>query len=135
MNNSLNKYFNESFKDNIYLLIVLYVILILYSSIYFKDINIYVGNLYKKYKFLNIINLLLILYLGKKYPVIGILLGISYIISLNYYKNNKNCSIIGNSNYDSYCIKNPQKSINCISKCSTKIPKLGYVCCESSCCS
>ncbi len=136
MNNSLNKYSNEYLINNIYIQLVLYAILILYSSTYFEDINIYVGNFLKKYKFLNIIILLLIVYLGRKCPVIGILLGISYLISLNYYTENyKDCSIIGNNNYDSYCIKNPKKSKSCVSECSTKIPQLGNVCCESSCCS
>jgi len=73
-----------SFMDNIYVKVVLYVVLILYSSTYFENINMYIGNLYKHYKFLNIIVLLLIVYLGRKCPVVGILLAISYVISLNY---------------------------------------------------
>jgi hypothetical protein len=83
---SLNKSWNDSlsFLDNIYVKVVLYVVLILYSSTYFENINMYMGNIYKKYKFLNIIILLLIVFLGRKCPVIGILLGLSYIITLNY---------------------------------------------------
>jgi len=137
----IDKCWNDSlsFMDNIYIQIVLYVVLILYSSMYFEDINIYIANLYKKYKFLNIIVLLLIVYLGRACPVVGILLGISYAISLTYYTENydeKGCAIIGNPKYDSYCTNSPyvHKSVNCESECATKIN--GYnICCESSCCS
>jgi len=91
---SLDKSWNDSlsFLDNIYVKVVLYVVLILYSSTYFENINMYMGNIYKKYKFLNIIILLLIVFLGRKCPVIGILLGLSYIITLNYMtlENNNN---------------------------------------------
>jgi hypothetical protein len=139
---SVDKCWNDSlsFMDNIYLKIVLYIVLILYSSTYFEDINIYVSNLYKKYKFLNIIVLLLIVYLGRACPVIGILLGISYAISLTYYTENYDeevCKLIGtnpNPKYNSYCKDKPKKLEDCVSECGTKIPGLGNVCCESTCC-
>ena len=135
----VDKYWNDSlsFMNNIYIKIVLYVVLILYSSMYFEDINIYVANLYKKYKFLNIIVLLLIVYLGRACPVIGILLGVSYAISLTYYTENydeKECAIIGNPKFDYYCKDDPIKLKSCVSKCGTNINGLGNVCCESSCC-
>jgi hypothetical protein len=142
---SVDKCWNDSlcFMNNIYIKIVLYVVLILYSSTYFQNINIYVGNLYKKYKFLNIIVLLLIVYLGRACPVVGILLGISYAISLNYYTENyvdEECKLIGTNpdpKYSSYCKKTDKKvhkSLACESECATKID--GYnLCCESSCCS
>ena len=143
---SVDKCWNDSlsFMDNIYIKIVLYIVLILYSSTYFEDINIYVANLYKKYKFLNIIVLLLIVYLGRACPVIGILLGISYAISLTYYTENydeKGCKLIGTNPspvYSSYCKENDtkvHKSVDCESECATTIKGLGNVCCESNCCS
>jgi hypothetical protein len=76
--------------NNIYVKVVLYVVLILFSSTYFENINMYFGNLHKNYKFLNIVVLLLIVYLGRACPVIGILLGISYVISLNYMSSKEN---------------------------------------------
>ena len=89
---SLDKSWNDSlsFIDNIYVKVILYVVLILYSSTYFENINMFVSSLHEKYEFLNIIVLLLIVYLGKKCPVIGILLGISYIISLTYASSKEN---------------------------------------------
>jgi hypothetical protein len=101
---SVDKCWNDSlsFMDNIYVKVVLYVVLILFSSTYFENINIYFGNLHKNYKFLNIVVLLLIVYLGRKCPVIGILLGISYVISLNYMSSKENFipTFFGNNNYN-----------------------------------
>jgi hypothetical protein len=89
---SVDKCWNDSlcFMDNIYVKVILYVVLILYSSTYFENINMYIGNLHKHYKFLNIVVLLLIVYLGRACPVIGILLAISYVISLNYMSSKEN---------------------------------------------
>ncbi len=89
---SVDKCWNDSlsFMDNIYVKVVLYVVLILYSSTYFENINMYIGNLHKNYKFLNIVVLLLIVYLGRKCPVVGILLAISYVISLNHMSDKEN---------------------------------------------
>ena len=99
---SLDKCWNDSlcFMDNIYVKVVLYVVLILFSSTYFENINMYFGNLHKNYKFLNIVVLLLIVYLGRACPVIGILLGISYVISLNYISSKENfiSSLFGKNN-------------------------------------
>jgi hypothetical protein len=98
---SVDKCWNDSlsFMDNIYVKVVLYVVLILFSSTYFENINMYFANLHKNYKFLNIVVLLLIVYLGRKCPVIGILLGISYVISLNYsnFENFSKIKIIYNN--------------------------------------
>jgi hypothetical protein len=45
------------------------------------------------------------------------------------------CSIIGNPGYDSYCQSNKAVVNNsCQSKCSTTVPGIGSVCCQSSCC-
>jgi hypothetical protein len=91
-----------SFMDNIYVKVVLYVVLILFSSTYFENINMYFANLHKNYKFLNIVVLLLIVYLGRACPVIGILLGISYVISLNYMSSKENFfPSLMNNNYNS----------------------------------
>lgn len=99
---SVDKCWNDSlsFMDNIYVKVVLYVVLILFSSTYFENINMYFGNLHKNYKFLNIVVLLLIVYLGRACPVIGILLGISYVISLNYMSSKENFGPLARNNYD-----------------------------------
>ena len=99
---SVDKCWNDSlsFMDNIYVKVILYVVLILFSSTYFENINMYFGNLHKNYKFLNIIVLLLIVYLGRACPVIGILLGISYVISLNYMSSKENFGTLLKNNYE-----------------------------------
>ena len=99
---SVDKCWNDSlsFMDNIYVKVVLYVVLILFSSTYFENINMYFANLHKNYKFLNIVVLLLIVYLGRKCPVVGILLGISYVISLNYMSSKENFFPIFKNNYN-----------------------------------
>jgi hypothetical protein len=79
-----------SFIDNTYVKVILCTILVLYSSTYFENINMYVGNLHKSYKFLNLLVLLLILYISKKCATIGILLGISYVISIHYMTTKEN---------------------------------------------
>lgn len=88
---SLDKCWNDSLSclDNIYVKVVLYVVLILFASKYFENINMYFAHLHKNYKFLNIIVLLLIVYLGRKCPVIGILLAICYVISLTHMSSNE----------------------------------------------
>jgi len=97
---SVDKCWNDSlsFMDNIYVKVILYVVLILFSSTYFENINMYFGNLHKNYKFLNIVVLLLIVYLGRACPVIGILLGISYVISLNYMSSKENFGPLSKKN-------------------------------------
>ena len=79
-----------SFIDNTYVKVTLCTILVLYSSTYFENINMYVGSLHKSYKFLNLLVLLLILYISKKCATIGILLGISYVISIHYMTTKEN---------------------------------------------
>jgi len=74
-----------SCMDNIYVKVVIYVVLILYSSTIFENINMYIGSLYK-YSFVKIIVLLLIVALSMKCPTMGILLAISYVISIIYEK-------------------------------------------------
>jgi hypothetical protein len=74
------KYF--SFLDNIHVNIVIIIILILYNSQLFTNINKSIENLYK-YNFIKLLILLLITFIASKDTNIAILLGISYIISLN----------------------------------------------------
>jgi hypothetical protein len=74
--------------DNIYVKVIIYVILILYSSTIFENINMYVGSLYK-YSFVKIIVLLLIVALSMKCPAMGILLAISYLVSIIYEKHSE----------------------------------------------
>ena len=74
-----------SCMDNIYVKVIIYVVLILYSSTIFENINMYVGSLHK-YSFVKIIVLLLIVALSMKCPTMGILLAISYVISIIYEK-------------------------------------------------
>jgi len=84
---SLQKGVSDSLSciDNIYVKVIIYVVLILYSSTIFENINMYVGSLYK-YSFVKIIVLLLIVALSMKCPTMGILLAISYVISIIYEK-------------------------------------------------
>jgi hypothetical protein len=105
---SVDKCWNDSlsFMDNIYVKVILYVVLILFSSTYFENINMYFGNLHKNYKFLNIVVLLLIVYLGRACPVIGILLGISYVISLNYMSSKENFGPLSRNNYEKFTSAN-----------------------------
>ena len=105
---SVDKCWNDSlsFMDNIYVKVILYVVLILFSSTYFENINMYFGNLHKNYKFLNIVVLLLIVYLGRACPVIGILLGISYVISLNYMFSKENFGPLSRNNHEEFTSAN-----------------------------
>ena len=95
-----------SFIDNTYVKVTLCTILVLYSSTYFENINMYFGNLHKNYKFLNIVVLLLIVYLGRACPVIGILLGISYVISLNYMSSKENFGPLSENNNEKFTSAN-----------------------------
>jgi len=72
-----------SFLDckNVYISIVF--ILFLYNSCLFSNINNFVSDLYR-HAFVKIIMLLVIIYVSRKSPLIGILLAISYVLSLNY---------------------------------------------------
>lgn len=72
--------------DNCYFNISIVIILVLYSSVIFENINVYVSELYN-YSIIRLIVLLLIIYIAPKSPTISILLGISYIISIHYMSN------------------------------------------------
>ena len=79
-----------SFLDNIYVKVIIYVVLILLASTYFENINMSIARLHKNYKFMNIIVLLLVIYLSRKCPTIGILLAIVYIVSIHCYNEKEN---------------------------------------------
>ena len=72
-----------SFLDNCYINAIIVIILLLYSSTIFENINNFIGNLYSL-SIIKVIVLLLIVYVTPKDPTIGILLGLSYIVSLHF---------------------------------------------------
>lgn len=77
-----------SFLDNNIINAIIVIILVLYSSNIFSNINNFIGNLYN-FSIVRLIVLLLIIYITPKDQTIGILLAISYIISLNYSNTNE----------------------------------------------
>ena len=81
-----------SFLDNSIVKSVIIIILVLYSSSIFDNINSFVGNIYN-FSIVRLLILLLIVYVSPKCPTIGILLGISYVISLSYMVNNENFAL------------------------------------------
>ena len=81
--NSLN------FLDNCYVNSAIIVILLLYSSELFENVNSFVGNWYHS-AIVRIIVLLLIIFIAQKDITIAILLTISYIVSLHYKMSNEN---------------------------------------------
>jgi hypothetical protein len=80
-----------SFLDNSVVNSIIVVILVLYSSTIFDNINSFIGNIYN-FSIIRLVILLLIIYVAPKDITIAILLSISYLISLNYMINNENFS-------------------------------------------
>ena len=78
-----------SFLDNNIVNCIIVVILVLYSSSIFNNINSFIGNLYN-FSIIRLIVLLLIVFIAPKDMTIALLLGISYLVSLNYMINNEN---------------------------------------------
>ena len=78
-----------SFMDNSIIKSIIIIILVLYSSAIFDNINSFVGNIYN-FSIVRLLILLVIVYVSPKCPTIGVLLGISYVISLSYMVNNEN---------------------------------------------
>jgi len=88
MNNILKLWINSlSLLDNCYVNSTIIIILVLYSSLVFENINMYIGELYN-YSIIRVIVLLLIIYISRKDLTIAILLGVSYLVSV-YYSSNK----------------------------------------------
>ena len=77
------------FLDNCYVNSIIVIILLLYCSTIFENINSFIGNLYN-FSIIKLAVLLVIVYITPKDPTIGILLGLSYAISLNYLVNTEN---------------------------------------------
>lgn len=92
MKNTLKMWMNSlAFLDNHMIVSIIVVILVLYSSCIFDNINHFIGNIYN-FSIIRIIILLLIVYVTPKSPLIGILLAISFVISIKYMMNNENFS-------------------------------------------
>ena len=77
-----------SFLDDSMIQSVISIVLVLYCSTIFDNINSFIGNLYN-YSFVKLIILLLIVYVSPKDTTIAVLLGVSYVISLSYAVNNE----------------------------------------------
>lgn len=75
-----------SFLDNNIINSIIVIILVLYSSGIFENINNFIANIYN-FSIIRLIVLLFIIYLAPKDITIAILLAISYIISIHYMKN------------------------------------------------
>ena len=83
-------WFNSlSFLDNCTVHAVIVIILLLYSSTIFDNINSYVGRLYN-FNIVKVIVLLLIIYVSPKDTTIAVLLAISYMVSLSYMADMEN---------------------------------------------
>ena len=79
----MKKIWNSSlaFLDNCYLNAIIVIILVLYSSTIFDNINSFIGNMYNL-SIIKLIVLLLIIYVMPKDPTIGVLLAVSYLETL-----------------------------------------------------
>ena len=77
-----------SFLDNNIIYSVIIVILVLYSSTIFDNINAFVGNLFN-FSLLKLLGILLIIYVAPKDTTIAILLAVSYVITIHYMVNNE----------------------------------------------
>lgn len=74
-----------SFLDNSVINSIIVIILILYSSGIFENINTLIANIYE-FSLIRLFILLLIVYLAPKDITIAILLALSYVISVHYMK-------------------------------------------------
>lgn len=77
-----------SFLDNCTINSIIVVILLLYSSQIFRNINTFIGNFYN-FGIVRLIVLILIIYIAPKDPTIAILLAVSYIVSLHFMIENE----------------------------------------------
>jgi hypothetical protein len=77
-----------SFLDNNIIYSVIVVILVLYSSTIFDNINAFVGNIFN-FSLLKLLGLVLIIYVAPKDTTVAILLAVSYVISVYYMVNNE----------------------------------------------
>jgi hypothetical protein len=77
-----------SFLDNSIVHAVIAIVLVLYCSTIFDNINSFIGNLYN-FSIIKLVVLSLIVYVSPKDTTIAILLALSYVISLSYMVNNE----------------------------------------------
>ena len=77
-----------SFLDNNIIYSVIVVILVLYSSTIFDNINAFVGNLFN-FSLLKLLGIVLIIYVAPKDTTIAILLAVAYVITIHYMVNNE----------------------------------------------
>ena len=80
-----------SVLDNCYVNAIIVIILVLYCSNIFDNINSFVGNLYN-FSIIRLIVLVLIIYVAYKDATIAILLAVSYLVSLTYMNHSENFS-------------------------------------------
>tara|TARA_B100001175_G_scaffold268206_1_gene239517 strand:+ start:16 stop:630 length:615 start_codon:yes stop_codon:yes gene_type:complete len=102
------------FLDNHNVYISLVFILFLYNTCIFKNINHYVSDLYD-HTIIRVLVLLLIIYTARKSCLISILLGISFVVSLNFKTIMENFVIdpLPNSNDDNLApVSDIDNSIN-----------------------
>ena len=89
-NNFKKNWLNSlSFLDNCIVNWTIVIILVLYCSTIFDNINNFIGNLYNL-SIIKIIVLLLIVYVAPKDTTIAVLLALTYIISIFYMANSEN---------------------------------------------
>ena len=98
-----------SFLDNKTVFISIVFILFLYNTCLFSNINKYVGNIYE-YHVVKVIILLLIIYVSRKSYLIGILLALSFVISLTYNSIIENFISGYNSNESTYAEVNNESN-------------------------
>lgn len=77
-----------SFLDNSIINSIIVIILVLYSSGIFENINNFIGQIYN-FAIIRLIILLLIIYLAPKDITIAILLAVSYLVSINHINNSE----------------------------------------------
>ena len=100
-----------SFLDcrNVYISIVF--VLFLYNSCLFSNINNFVSGVYEN-NIVKVVMLLLIIYVSRKSCLIGILLAISYVLSLNYKSIMENFAISGFTNQEYAPVEEGKSSNN-----------------------
>lgn len=102
------------FLDNSLIHTSILIILVLYASTIFNNINSYVGNLYN-FSVVKLLILLLIVYVSPKDTSIAVLLAVSYVVSLIYMMNTENfdsikrCSSGQVMNNEGQCVDGPKR--------------------------
>lgn len=91
-----------SVLDNCYVNAIIVIILVLYCSNIFDNINSFVGNLYN-FSIIRLIVLVLIIYVALKDSTIAILLAVSYLVTLPYMKHSEN--------FNNYMSSYPMKKV------------------------